>query len=588
MKTIDYKYQLQGFNGGGLLTDTYAPNGQRIQRTYDSKKRLKQIYRISDGKRIARWKYYADWTTSELNRGNGIDTKYYRDADKNLTRLQTLNSGGTVFNLLYGYDPNNNVTYEDNTTESSWDETYGFDNANRLTAYKRGWFNGTYIPSPSSQSGWTLDDLYNWAQYIKDGVTQTRSHNLANEITQIDSASIFHDDRGNLTDDGSKLYEWNIANQLVAVREKATNNLLGQYAFDAFGRRIWKKVIATGEETDYFLTGARVIEERRHTPSTAVTYNFAWGQYIDEIVCRYTAGADHYPVQNRQYSTHRVFDGAGALVEKYRYSPHGKAEFYDPAGTPRTSSAIGMTTLFTGRELDPESGLYYFRARMWSPQAGRFMQRDPIGYQAGLNLYNGYFVPGGMDPSGKECYYCCEIDPKSIATPGNTDRGVIAANPLSRIHRLPADQQIYLIRASVKTKFKIDKTKPIEPCNIIQSEQANYNFNAVTQLNGRDNTQPIEVSQAYVEGPGSGGVGQSQSQFTTVGVSSSTGNTPGDINTYGDEPDRDYGEGGKLIIEFIFLSGCPDGPSARRVIQIEWNNGPQPTMLSSTVLPISD
>ena len=232
-------------------------------------------------------------------------------------------------------------------------------------------------------------------------MTQTRSHNLANEITQIDSTSVVHDDRGNLTDDGSKLYEWNIANQLVAVREKATNNLLGQYAFDSFGRRIWKKVIATGEEVDCFLTGNRVIEERRHTPSTAVTYNFVWGQYIDELVCRYTTGTDYYPVQNRQYSTHRVFDGAGALVEKYRYRPHGQVEFFDPAGTPRTSSVIRMTTLFTGSELDPESGLYYFRARMWSPQAGRFMQRDPLSYVDGMNLYNGYFVPEGMDPWGK-------------------------------------------------------------------------------------------------------------------------------------------------------------------------------------------
>ncbi|MFH1708634.1 MAG: RHS repeat-associated core domain-containing protein, partial [Planctomycetota bacterium] len=399
MKTMNYKYQLQSWNGGGLLTDIYAPNGQRIQYQYDAQKRLEKIYRISDGKRIARWKYNADWTTSELDRGNGIDTKYYRDANKNPTRIRTLNSGGTVFNLLYGYDPNNNVTYEDNTTESSWDETYGFDNANRLTAYKRGWFNGTYIPSPSSQSGWTLDDLYNWAQYIKDGVTQTRSHNLANEITQIDSTSVVHDDRGNLTDDGSKLYEWNIANQLVAVREKATNNLLGQYAFDSFGRRIWKKVIATGEEVDCFLTGDQVIEERRHTTSTAVTYNFVWGQYIDELVCRYTTGTDHYPVQNRQYSTYRVYNQSGTLVEKYRYSPYGQVEFYDASGISENSSAVSMTTLFTGREFDSESGLVQFRARQMSPTLGRFISFDSF-WVKNTNQYTSYFIPNKVDPYG--------------------------------------------------------------------------------------------------------------------------------------------------------------------------------------------
>ena len=156
-------------------------------------------------------------------------------------------------------------------------------------------------------------------------------------------------------------------------------------------------------------------------------------------MCRYTTGTDYYPVQNRQYSTHRVFDGAGALVEKYRYSPHGQAEVYAPAGTPRSSSAIGMTTLYTGRELDSESGLYYFRARMWSPQAGRFMQRDPLGYVNGMNLYAGYFIPENMDAFGLS-ESCCDgviYDPDTQCCKNNEveDRYRICIYALKRSSR---------------------------------------------------------------------------------------------------------------------------------------------------------
>jgi len=60
---------------------------------------------------------------------------------------------------------------------------------------------------------------------------------------------------------------------------------------------------------------------------------------------------------------------------------------YDAFGKPDATSNIGNPYLFTARRYDSETGLYYYRARCYSPQIGRFMQPDPMGYIDGLNLY---------------------------------------------------------------------------------------------------------------------------------------------------------------------------------------------------------
>jgi RHS repeat-associated protein len=44
-----------------------------------------------------------------------------------------------------------------------------------------------------------------------------------------------------------------------------------------------------------------------------------------------------------------------------------------------------------GRELDRETGLYYYRARYYDPKVGRFISEDPIGFSAGdTNLHSCY------------------------------------------------------------------------------------------------------------------------------------------------------------------------------------------------------
>ncbi len=81
---------------------------------------------------------------------------------------------------------------------------------------------------------------------------------------------------------------------------------------------------------------------------------------------------------------------------------------YDSFGNPTTTGNITSPYSFTGREYDPESGLYYYRARYYNPQTGRFISEDPIGFDSGdINLYRyvnnsplNYTDPSGLCPCG--------------------------------------------------------------------------------------------------------------------------------------------------------------------------------------------
>ncbi|MFG1409462.1 RHS repeat-associated core domain-containing protein, partial [Xanthobacter sp. VTT E-85239] len=71
-----------------------------------------------------------------------------------------------------------------------------------------------------------------------------------------------------------------------------------------------------------------------------------------------------------------ALDSGTGVLSKAGYQPFGESP--STAGTFR----------YTGARIDAETGgLYDFRARMYSPRLGRFLQPDPIGYDGGINLY---------------------------------------------------------------------------------------------------------------------------------------------------------------------------------------------------------
>jgi len=81
-------------------------------------------------------------------------------------------------------------------------------------------------------------------------------------------------------------------------------------------------------------------------------------------------------------------DATGSIVRAVSGGVTQAAITYDSFGriTNQTGN-VPTSHTFQGRELDSESGLYYFRARYYDPQTGRFLSEDPIAYSGGTNLY---------------------------------------------------------------------------------------------------------------------------------------------------------------------------------------------------------
>jgi RHS repeat-associated protein len=177
--------------------------------------------------------------------------------------------------------------------------------------------------------------------------------------------------------DGST-YIYDAQNRLTSA---TTGSVTMTFKYDGLNRQVSRTV--NGLTTYNVYDGWNLMGEYANGATTpSAGYIHGVGGLIKEKM------ANNYYYQDGSGSTSHLADHSGLLLESYLYDLEGLPGFYDPNGNPLSASAYGVRHLFTGQQWYQELGLYDLRNRFYSPDIGRFLQPDPIGFHGDrTNLY---------------------------------------------------------------------------------------------------------------------------------------------------------------------------------------------------------
>jgi RHS repeat-associated protein len=351
-------------------TTSRAITGQTLTLSYDALSRL-----VSEQGPLGTVGYAYDLAGRRIQMTwpDGFYVSYDWDLANEVTKIREngATSGAGVLEI-FGYDDLGDRTSL--TRGNGVTSAYSYDGASELTSLAHtlsGTGNNetltlTYNPAGQVATRAHSNSAYQWAAGYN--VDRPYTVNGLNGYVTSGSAVLSYDGRANVSSDGTTSYAYDSFNRLTTAGSATLS-------YDAAGRLY--QTVGSGTTTRFLYDDVDMIGE--YNSSGTLLRRYVHGPGDDEPLVWYEGSGT---TDRRSL----VADNLGSITTVTNSS--GTASYvdtYDDYGIPGASNTGRFQ--YAGQAWIPEIGLYYDKARTYSPTLGRFMQTDPIGYGGGMNLY---------------------------------------------------------------------------------------------------------------------------------------------------------------------------------------------------------
>jgi RHS repeat-associated protein len=429
------------YDAGNRLTQVVDTQSGTIIRSYDGRNRLTGE-QTPQG--TVSYQYDAIGRRTQMTAGSQLPIQYDYDVASRLTRIT---QGSETVGFVYD-TANRRTTL---TLPNGLRIGYAYDVADQLTGINYATASGTLLGTLSydyDAAGQRIGQGGSWAsETLATPTSSVGAFNLNNQQTSFNGAAWLYDLNGDPTSGASQAYTFDARHQLRQIDQGAVP--IASFQYDAFGRRTSKTI--HGATTTYLYDGDNPIQETQGSRVSPILT----GLGIDERFARTEAAGRRYFLTDALGSTIALADAGQAIQQIYRYEPYGEVA---------ATGASDNSYQYTGRENDG-TGLYYYRARYYSPNLKRFISEDPKGLSAGLNEYA--YVSGQptqlRDPKGLDAWSDAFCPGGSCTPPGFGQPGwqpPPPSNPCGCGPRLPDYAQfqfdIYVISFSATYTNNMD------------------------------------------------------------------------------------------------------------------------------------